>query len=102
MYILYLICTPINVLKEVKYTKKCTSLLVYVHLYVYICIIKVKPINNKDMSIEELNQMCREYQQVLLMSEEEACDFCNADSKADAVQAYEEEIEYWTDKYYNY
>lgn len=51
------------------------------------------------MSREELNQLCREYQQVLLMSEEEACEFCNADSKADAIQGYEEEIDFWEKRF---
>lgn len=52
------------------------------------------------MSRDFLNQLCREYQQVLLMGEEEACEFCNTNSKAEAIQAYEEEIDYWERLYY--
>ena len=44
------------------------------------------------MTKEDLNQMCREYQQVLSMNEE---------SKAECIASFEAEIDYWED-YFGY
>lgn len=52
------------------------------------------------MTTAELNQMCREYQQVLLMSEAEV----NAkydESKAECVASFKAEIEFW-ENYFGY
>ena len=43
----------------------------------------------------ELNNLYIELEKVERMSELEACDFCNADSKQDALEAIQEEIDYW-------
>lgn len=60
----------------------------------YICIIKVKPKHLSLMTKEELNQMCREYQQVLTMSEEEVFAMYE-ESKAECIASFEAEIDFW-------
>lgn len=40
----------------------------------------------------ELNELTTELEQIKNMSEQQACEFCNTDSKAEAVEAYETEI----------
>ena len=40
----------------------------------------------------ELNELTTELEQIKNMSEQQACEFCNTDSKADAIEAYETEI----------
>lgn len=47
------------------------------------------------MSREELNQACNEYQMLLTMCEEDVCEYCNTDTKEEALRLYEEEIDYW-------
>ena len=46
------------------------------------------------MTKEDLNQMCREYQQVLSMSEAEVFAMYE-ESKAECVASFEAEIDYW-------
>ena len=46
------------------------------------------------MTKEDLNQMCREYQQVLTMSEEEVLAMYE-ESKAECVASFETEIDFW-------
>lgn len=53
------------------------------------------------MTKEDLNQMCREYQQVLSMSEEEVFTMYE-ESKAECVASFEVEIDYWEKIMYNY
>ena len=43
----------------------------------------------------ELNNLYIELEKVERMSELEACDFCNADSKQDALEAIQSEIDYY-------
>lgn len=52
------------------------------------------------MTREDLNQMCREYQQVLVMSEEEVFAMYE-ESKAECVASYEAEIDFW-ENYFGY
>lgn len=52
------------------------------------------------MTKEDLNQMCREYQQVLVMSEEEVFAMYE-ESKAECVASFEAEIDYW-ENYFGY
>ena len=52
------------------------------------------------MTKEELNQMCREYQQVLVMSETEVFTMYE-EIKAECIASYEAEIDYW-EKYFGY
>lgn len=40
----------------------------------------------------ELDRLTLELARVELMSEKQACEFCNTDSKAEAIEAYETEI----------
>lgn len=53
------------------------------------------------MTKEDLNQMCREYQQVLSMSEAEVFAMYE-ESKAEYVASFEAEIDYWEKIMYNY
>ena len=53
------------------------------------------------MTKEDLNQMCREYQQVLSMSEAEVFAMYE-ESKAESVASFEAEIDYWEKIMYNY
>ncbi len=46
------------------------------------------------MTRAELNQMCREYQQVLVMSEAEVFTKYE-ESKAECIASFEVEIDYW-------
>lgn len=46
------------------------------------------------MTKEDLNQMCREYQAVLLMSEEEVFAIYE-EGKTEFVASYEAEIDFW-------
>lgn len=46
------------------------------------------------MTREELNQMCREYQQVLLMSETEVFDMYE-ETKEECIASFEQEIDFW-------
>lgn len=52
------------------------------------------------MTKEDLNQMCREYQQVLSMSEEETFAMYE-ESKAECIASFEAEIDYW-ENYFGY
>ena len=40
----------------------------------------------------ELDNLTSELEKIKTMSEQEACEFCNVDSKAEAIEAYETEI----------
>lgn len=40
----------------------------------------------------ELNELTTELEQIKNMNEQQACEFCNTDSKAEAIEAYETEI----------
>ena len=40
----------------------------------------------------ELDKLTLELARVKMMNEQEACEFCNTDSKAEAIEAYETEI----------
>lgn len=51
------------------------------------------------MTKEDLNQMCREYQQVLSMSEEKVFAMYE-ESKVECIASFETEIEYWENYYY--
>ncbi len=53
------------------------------------------------MTKTELNQMCREYQAVLSMSETEVLAVYE-ESKAECVTSFEAEIDYWEKIMYNY
>ena len=53
------------------------------------------------MTKAELNQMCREYQAVLSMSETEVLAVYE-ESKAECVASFEAEIDYWEKIMYNY
>ena len=53
------------------------------------------------MTKEELNQMCREYQQVLVMSEAEVFAMYE-ESKPECVPSLEAEIDFWEKIMYNY
>ncbi|MBS6691768.1 MAG: 1-aminocyclopropane-1-carboxylate synthase [Bacteroides eggerthii] len=53
------------------------------------------------MTKTELNQMCREYQAVLSMSETEVLAVYE-ESKAECVASFEAEIDYWEKIMYNY
>lgn len=54
------------------------------------------------MTREELNQMCKEYQQVLVISEEEVFAMYE-ESKAECIASYEAEIDFWENYFgYNY
>ncbi len=53
------------------------------------------------MTKEELNRMCDEYQNVLLMSEEEVFAMYE-ETKAECVASFEAEIDFWEKKYYCY
>lgn len=53
------------------------------------------------MTKTELNQMCREYQAVLSMSETEVLAVYE-ESKAECVVSFEAEIDYWEKIMYNY
>lgn len=44
---------------------------------------------------EELNNLLTEYSLVSAMTEEQACEFMNADSKSDALEVIQEEIDYY-------
>lgn len=60
-------------------------------------------LNNKHLSRmtkEDLNQMCREYQQVLVMSEEEVFAMYE-ESKSECIASFEAEIDFW-ENYYGY
>lgn len=46
------------------------------------------------MTREDLNQMCREYQAVLLMSETEVFAMYE-ESKAECIASFEAEIDFW-------
>lgn len=46
------------------------------------------------MTKEDLNQMCREYQQVLSMSEEEIFAMYE-ESKSECIASFEVEIDFW-------
>lgn len=52
------------------------------------------------MTKEDLNQMCREYQQVLSMSESEV-QAKYEESKAECIASFEAEIDFWED-YFGY
>lgn len=52
------------------------------------------------MTKEDLNQMCREYQQVLTMSEAEV-QAMYEESKVECIASYEAEINYW-ENYFGY
>ena len=52
------------------------------------------------MTKETLNQMCREYQQVLVMSEAEVFAMYE-ESKSECIASFEAEIDYWED-YFGY
>ena len=53
------------------------------------------------MTKEELNEMCREYQAVLSMSETEVFAMYE-ESKAECVAPFEAEIDFWEKIMYNY
>ena len=40
----------------------------------------------------ELNELTTELEQIKNMNEQQACEFCNTDSKAEAIEAYKTEI----------
>lgn len=46
------------------------------------------------MTKEELNQMCKEYQQVLVMSEEQVFTMYE-ESKTECIASFEAEIDFW-------
>ena len=46
------------------------------------------------MTKEDLNQMCREYQQVLVMSEAEVFAIYE-ESKTECIASFEAEIDFW-------
>lgn len=52
------------------------------------------------MTKEELNQMCREYQEVLVMSEAEVF-VIYEESKSECTTSFEAEIDYW-ENYFGY
>lgn len=52
------------------------------------------------MTKEDLNQMCREYQQVLSMNESEV-QAMYEESKAECIASFEAEIDYW-ENYFGY
>ena len=52
------------------------------------------------MTKEDLNQMCREYQQVLSMSETEVFAMYE-ESKSECIASYEAEIDFW-ENYFGY
>ena len=52
------------------------------------------------MTREALNQMCNDYQQVLVMSEEEVFAMYE-ESKVECVASFEAEIDYW-ENYFGY
>lgn len=66
----------------------------------YICIRNKQIKYISLMTREDLNQMCREYQQVLVMSEEEVFAMYE-ESKAECVASYEAEIDFW-ENYFGY
>lgn len=41
---------------------------------------------------QELDRLTLELARVKMMNEQEACEFCNSNSKAEAIEAYETEI----------
>ena len=51
------------------------------------------------MTKEDLNQMCREYQQVLVMSEAEVFAMYE-ESKAECIASFEAEIDFWENYLY--
>ena len=53
------------------------------------------------MTKGELNQMCREHQQVLVMREAEVFAMYE-ESKAECVASFEAEIDFWEKIMYNY
>lgn len=52
------------------------------------------------MTKKELNQMCVEYQQVLIMSEEEILAKYE-ESKSECIASFESEIDFW-ENYFGY
>ena len=52
------------------------------------------------MTREDLNRMCREYQQVLLMTEVVVLERYE-ETKRECLSSFEEEIDFW-EKYYGY
>lgn len=52
------------------------------------------------MTKEVLNQMCREYQQVLVMSEEEVFAMYE-ENKSECIASFEAEIDFW-ENYFGY
>lgn len=46
----------------------------------------------RDKIERELDKLTLELARVKMMNEQEACEFCNTDSKAEAIEAYETEI----------
>jgi len=65
----------------------------------YICI-RNKSIKISLMTKEDLNQMCREYQQVLSMSEAEVFAMYE-ESKSECIASFEAEIDFW-ENYFGY
>lgn len=54
------------------------------------------------MTREDLNRICREYQQVLVMSEAEVFSMYE-ESKAECIASFEAEIDFWENHLgYNY
>lgn len=45
-----------------------------------------------------LDRLYKEYKSVMCMSEEDACIYCNTDSKEDALQSIQDEIDYLESK----
>lgn len=52
------------------------------------------------MTKEKLNRMCREYQEVLVMSEAEVFAM-HEESKSECIASFEAEIDYW-ENYFGY
>lgn len=69
-------------------------------LYMYICIRNKQIKYISLMTKEDLNQMCREYQQVLSMNESEV-QAMYEESKAECIASFEAEIDYW-ENYFGY
>lgn len=69
-------------------------------LYMYICIRNKQIKYISLMTKEDLNQMCREYQQVLSMSESEV-QAMYEESKSECIASFEAEIDYW-ENYFGY
>lgn len=66
----------------------------------YICIRNKQIKYISLMTREDLNQMCREYQQVLVMSEEEVFAMYE-ENKAECIASFEAEIDFW-ENYFGY